>query len=100
MLIYPAGDVQLEERLRKMRGFKRFGEFGAVVCVFRAQFESRARIDYQPSPISTDGAIYIPVDTQEEAEETMEFLKYYTYTSNEKPYAPFDHVYFVPVGPE
>lgn len=78
------------------RGAKpKLGIFGAVVAVYRLAFDSIQQAD-------TDGRLYFPVDTPDEAESLLSELKKQTEEKQREDfYVPrplYERVYFIPNG--
>lgn len=93
---YPTANNDRDARVAPKRGAKeKLGLFGSVVAVYRLAFESVQQAD-------TDGKLYFPVDSEEEAEEVLNELKKQTEEKQREdfimPRPLYERVYFIPNG--
>jgi hypothetical protein len=93
---YPAGDDDRDTRIAPKRDTREtYGEFGAIVYVYRLALESAVQTNMKGH---NKGWIYHPVDTPEEA---VYWLNYYKSKSTVSPYSRrplYSGAWFVPRG--
>lgn len=77
----------------KRNGPVKLGTFGAVVAVYRLAFDSESQAD-------SDGKLYFPVDSAEEAEEVLNKLNSENVVDYVVQRPLYQKVYFIPNGAE
>lgn len=89
---YPSVYDDRDTRVAPRRdGPVKLGIFGAVVAVYRLAFDSIQQAD-------TDGNLYFPVDTAEEASSLMEELRNKSVNDYVVQRPLYERVYFIPNG--
>lgn len=91
---YPAGDQELDTRTAAKRdGPPKLGSFGAIVYVYKLQLESVRQTNPKGD---SNGWLYHPVDTPEEASYWLAFYKSQTVVTRQTPNPRYEDAWFVP----
>lgn len=89
---YPSVYNDRDARIAPKRGGPvKLGTFGAVVAVYRLAFDSVSQAD-------SDGRLYFPVDTEEEANEMITKLNNENIVDYVVARPVYEKVYFIPNG--